>query len=250
MSTEASHQITVGGLRVDVVRKPIKNLHLGVYPPHGRVRVAAPLSVNDEAVRLAVVTRMAWIKGQRAKFDAQSRQSERTYVSGETHYFLGRPYRLKVIEGARVGRVRVTNGRTIQLHLGAGTDLEARERLFNGWYRDQLRARAAPVVKKWSDKLQIPPPDWRIKRMKTKWGTCSVEARRIWINLELIKKSPHCLEYIVVHEMAHLFERTHSDRFRGIIEGLLPQWRIARDELNIQPLAHEDWASSQSRGSP
>lgn len=241
MSIEA-HQITVGGLRVDVVRKPIKNLHLGVYPPHGRVRVAAPLAVSDEAVRLAVVTRMGWIKRQRAKFDAQPRQSERAYVSGESHYFLGQRYRLNLIEGARAGRVRVRNSRSLDLHVRDGSDQAVRERVFLSWYRQELRTRVTPIIEKWAAVMEISSPAWGIKRMKTRWGTCNIEAQRIWLNLELIKKPPQCLEYIVAHEMAHFFERSHSDRFVALMDQLLPQWRLLRDELNAEPLAKERWA--------
>jgi predicted metal-dependent hydrolase len=240
MSIEA-RQITVGGLHVDVVRKPIKNLHLGVYPPHGRVRVAAPLAVSDEAVRLAVVTRMSWIKRQRAKFDAQSRQSERAYVSGETHYFLGQRYRLNLIEGARAGRVHVRNSRNLDLHVRAGSDQAVRERVFQGWYRQELRNRSAPLIKKWAAKMKIPTPEWGIKRMKTRWGTCNIEARRIWLNLELIKKPSQSLEYLIVHELAHFFERKHSDRFTALLDKHLPRWRVFRDELNAEPLSHEKW---------
>lgn len=240
MNTEA-HRITVGGLRVEVVRKPIKNLHLGVYPPNGRVRVAAPLAVNDEAVRLAVVTRMGWIKRQRAKFDRQPRQSERSYVSGESHYFLGRRYRLNVTEGASAGRVQMRNSRSLDLHVRAGSDRGARERVFLAWYRQELKHRANPLVEKWAAAMDIAAPVWGIKRMKTKWGTCNIEARRIWLNLELIKKPPQCLEYIVAHELTHFFERRHSDRFVALMDRHLPQWRLLRDELNAAPLAHERW---------
>lgn len=242
MNTEA-HQITVGGLRVDVVRKPIKNLHLGVYPPHGRIRVAAPLTVSDDAVRLAVVTRMGWIKRQRAKFDAQPRQSERAYVSGESHYFLGQRYRLNLIEGARAGHVHVRNSRSLDLHVRNGSDFVVRERVFLAWHREELRNRLAPLIDKWTAAMEIPVPAWGIKRMKTKWGTCNIEARRVWLNLELIKKPPQCLEYIVVHELAHFFERNHSDRFVAFMDRLLPHWRSLRDELNAEPLSHEDWGS-------
>lgn len=240
MSIEA-HQITVGELRVDVVRKPIKNLHLGVYPPHGRVRVAAPLAVSDEAVRLAVVTRMGWIKRQRAKFAAQPRQTERAFVSGESHYFLGQRYRLNLIEGARAGQVHVRNSRGLDLHVRKGSDAAVRERVFLAWYRDELRNRAVPLIAKWAYAMEMAEPAWGIKRMKTKWGTCNIEARRIWLNLELIKKPPQCLEYIIVHEMAHFFERNHSDRFVALMDRMLPQWRVVREELNAEPLSHEDW---------
>lgn len=240
MSIE-EHQMTIGGLRVDVIRKPIKNLHLGVYPPHGRVRVAAPFAVSDEAVRLAVVTRMGWIKRQRAKFDAQPRQSERSYISGESHYFLGQRYRLNLIDHARVGRVHIRNSRSLELHVHAGSDQAVRERVFLGWYRQELRTRAAPLVEKWAAEMAIPMPTWGIKRMKTKWGTCNIDARRVWLNLELIKKPPQCLEYIVVHELTHFFERNHSERFVELMDAAMPNWRTIRDELNVQPLAHEEW---------
>lgn len=235
------HQITVGGLRVDVIRKPIKNLHLGIYPPHGRVRVAAPLSLSNEAVRLAVVARMGWIKRQRAKFDAQSRQSARAYVSGESHYYLGQRYRLRLIEGAPFGWVHIRNGRSLELHVRAGSDQAVRERVFLGWYRRELRARAIPIIEKWADTMEIDIPICGIKRMKTKWGTCSIGARRIWLNLELIKKPPQCIEYIVAHELTHFLERNHSGRFVALMSRHLPQWRLIRDELNTEPLAHERW---------
>ncbi len=235
------HHIIVGGIRVEVVRKGIKNLHLAVYPPHGRVRVAAPLAVSDDAVRLAVVNRMGWLKRQRAKFDAQSRQSIREYVSGETHYFLGQRYRLKLVDGANAGKVYVHGSRSLELHVRAGSDQAIRERVFLAWYRQELRDRAAPLIEKWASVMEIPIPAWGIKRMKTKWGTCNVAARRIWVNLELIKKPPQCLDYIIVHELAHFFERNHSDRFVALMDRFLPHWPLAREELNAEPLSHEDW---------
>jgi hypothetical protein len=241
MSTEG-HSITVSGIKVAVVRKSIKNLHLGVYPPEGRVRIAAPIALSDDAIRLAIVTRMAWIKRQRAKFGAQSRQSARAYVSGETHFFLGQRYRLTLIEGVAASRVRVRNSRAIDLLVRTGSDRATRERVLLGWYRQELRTRAAPLIEKWTTRMSVPPPAWGIKRMKTKWGACSIEARRIWLNLELIKKPPQCLEYIVVHELAHFLERNHTDRFLALMDRMLPQWRLLRDELNAEPLAHDEWS--------
>ena len=249
MSTEPK-QISVGGLRVDVVRKRIKNLHLGVYPPNGRVRVAAPVGVSEDAVRLAVVTRMAWIKRQKARFDTQSRQSERAYVSGESHYFFGQRYRLNLIEGARAGRVRIRNSRTLDLYVRSDSDQMVRERIFLGWYRRELRDRIARLMESWSDAYGIPVPVWGIKRMKTKWGSCNVEARRVWLNLELAKKPPQCLEYVIIHELAHFFERNHSDRFVALMDRMLPQWRVIRDELNAEPLGHEDWDTLSNDAHP
>lgn len=240
MSTE-SCQIIVAGLRVDVVRKPIKNLHLGVYPPNGRIRVAAPIALSEDAVRLAVVVRMSWIKSQRKRFDRQARQSLRSFISGETHYLLGQRYRLNLIVSDDAEGVRIRNGRKLDLHVRPGSDQETRKRVFLRWCRRELRRRAVPLVERKALEMGLPMPAMGIKRMKTKWGTCSVGAGRIWLNLELIKKPQECLEYIVVHELAHFIQRNHSEKFVALLDRFQPHWRLAREELTSQPLAHEDW---------
>jgi len=235
-------QIIVGGVAVQVFRKGIKNLHLGVYPPHGRIRVAAPLRVSDDAVRLAVIGKLGWIKRQRVRFEAQPRQSAREMVSGESHYFLGRRYRLRVESGQTSAACVALKKSVIELRVPAGTGVQRRERLLNRWYRQQLKAMMPPLVEKWQARLGVRLADWGIKKMKTRWGTCNAEARRIWLNLELAKKPTQCLEYIVAHEMVHLIERNHSDRFVGILGKHLPQWRQHRQQLNSEPLAHATWA--------
>ena len=241
MNTE-SHHLTINGLPVRIVRKAIKNLHLGVYPPHGRVRVAAPLAVTDEAVRLAVIGKLGWIKRQRARFEAQPRQSAREMVRGESHYFLGTRYRLCVIQQNGASRVALRNRSTMELYVRPGTSAEQRERILHRWYRQQLKEIIPPLVEKWQPVLGVQIAGWGIKKMKTKWGTCNVGARRIWLNLELAKKPTQCLEYIVVHELVHLIERHHNERFVSIMDKHLPQWRLHRQELNAAPLAHEAWS--------
>ena len=236
-----SHEITVSGIRVAIVRKPIKNLHLGVYPPLGRVRVASPLHVSDEAVRLAVISRLPWIKRQQAQFESQAREPEREYVSGESHYFEGRRYRLNVIEHDGIGRVHVRNKKLIDLFVPVGRDLRQRERIMLAWYRAHLRRTIPVLIAKWEAALGVTAAGWGIKQMKTKWGACNIEARRIWLNLELAKKSPQCLEYVLVHELVHLLERHHDDRFTAHMDRLLPQWQHLRDELNRAPLGHATW---------
>lgn len=235
------HQVAVDGLVVDVVRKNIKNLHLAVYPPNGRVRVAAPLRVNDEAVRLAVISRLAWIKRQQAKFEGQDRQSAREYVSGESHYYQGRRYRLNVIYHDSLSRVIIRNKTILDLYVRTGSDTAQRERVFLAWYRGQLKAMVPPLIAKWEPILGVTVAEWGVKQMKTKWGTCNIEARRIWLNLELIKKPALCLEYIVVHEMVHLLEHHHNDRFTAYMDKVMPQWRLHREELNREPLGHVTW---------
>lgn len=235
------HQIEVNGMTVNVVRKDIKNLHLGVYPPDGHIRVAAPLLVDDDAVRMAVISRMGWIRRQQEKFARQERQSQREYVSGESHYFLGTRYRLNVIEQAGPGRVEIHNRQFIDLYVRPGSTREQRQRVMNAWYRTYLRGVLPGLIEKWEKVIGVQVAEFGIKQMKTLWGSCNPDARRIWLNLELVKKPPQCLEYIVVHEMVHLLERKHNERFRALMDRFLPQWEYLRSELNSEPLAHEDW---------
>jgi hypothetical protein len=240
MSTEKL-TITVSGLPVEVVRKNIKNLHLGVYPPAGRIRVAAPLRVSNEAVRLAVIGKLGWIKRQQERFEKQPRQSEREMVSGESHYFSGQRYRLRVHAANGPAKVAIANSAIIELHVRPGASVETRQKVMMNWYRRHLKDAVPPLLEKWQKRLGVEASAFGIKRMKTKWGTCTVEARRIWINLELAKKSPDSLEYIVMHELVHLLARHHDDRFISIMDEHLPRWKVLRDELNCLPLAHETW---------
>ena len=241
MNTEQRHT-TVHGLQVHIVRKDIKNLHLGVYPPSGRVRVAAPLRVSDAAVRRAVIGKLGWIKRHQRRFAAQPRQSKREMVSGESHYFLGRRYRLRVVSHNGAAKVLVRNKAAIELYVRPETNAKERDRVLQRWYRQQLKELVPPLLEKWQKAFGVQLSACRIKRMKTKWGTCTVDARRIWVNLELAKKPVRCLEYIVVHELTHLVERHHNDRFLATMDKHLPQWRLHRDELNSAPLAHETWS--------
>lgn len=224
-----------------VVRKAIKNLHLGVYPPDGRVRVAAPLAVSDTAVRVAVIRRLRWIRRQKAAFKRQARESRREMVSGESHYFLGRRYRLEVLSTEGRSRVVLRNRRFIELHVAAGTSVRQRERLLARWYRERLRELARPLIEKWQSRLGAQVAAWGIKKMKTKWGSCNAEARRVWLNLELAKKPQECLEYLIVHELAHFRVRHHDDRFNALLDRHLPRWRLIRQILNAEPLAHSSW---------
>jgi predicted metal-dependent hydrolase len=237
MTTEA-HHITLSNLTVEVVRKDIKNLHLGVYPPHGRVRVAAPLVVDDEAVRLAVIDKLGWIRRQKARFAEQARQSEREMVNGESHYFLGQRYRLHVHEHPAPARVAVRGITFLDLFVRPGTTPVQREALLLHWHREQLRELLPPLIEKWQSILGVEVAAWGIRKMKTRWGCCNTGACRVWFNLELARKPVQCLEYIVAHELTHLLERHHNDRFIALMDTHLPQWRQARETLNSLPLAN------------
>jgi len=236
------HQITLGNISIDVVRKDIKNLHLGVYPPKGRVRIASPLKIDDEAVRLFAISKMAWIKKQQLKFETQERQSERRFVSGESHYYKGNRYLLNVIYHNAAPKVEIRNKTYIDLYVRVGSTLEQREKVLIEWYRKQLKDQIPALIDKWQKIIGVEVSDCGIKKMKTKWGSCTIEKRRIWLNLELAKKPEHCLEYIIVHEMVHLMERNHNNHFVACMDKLMPQWHFYKEELNRSMLSHEIWS--------
>ena len=235
------NKIEVSGISIEITRKDIKNLHIGVYPPYGRVRVAVPLHLDDDAVRLAVISRLGWIRRKQTNFKKQDRQSEREMVTGESHYFQGRRYRLNVVEHDAPASVRLLDNKTIQLRIRVGADTASRKVVLQKWYRERLREQIPTLLKKWEPRADVSVAEVRIKRMKTRWGSCNTTARRIWLNLELAKKPVECVEYILVHEMIHFLERHHNDRFQKIVNKLIPNWQSIRDELNRAPVAHEDW---------
>lgn len=240
MNTD-TYQFAVSGMKVNVVRKRIKNLHLGVYPPHGRVRVAAPLGLTRDAVRLAVIDKLTWIKRQRAKFEAQARQTEREFVSGETHYYLGRRYRLRVVEHDAPPAVLLHGKTGIYLYVRPSSSIEKREQIFLSWYRAQLKDIVLGLINKWQRILGVQVVAWSVRKMKTKWGSCNTSSDRILLNLELAKKPVQCIEYVVVHELVHLLERKHNDRFIALMDKHLPNWRQYRDELNSGSLGAHNW---------
>lgn len=239
MSTN-SGSLKIRGIEVDVIYKDIKNLHIAVYPPSGRVRVAAPARLAEEQVRLAVIQRLAWIKQRRQQLQDAARQSPREMVTGESHYVWGRRTRLKVVE--RPGPAHVEHeGERLLLYVPEDINQEARRRTLDVWYRQQLRIKVAEYLDRWEPIIGRAASAWGLRRMKTKWGSCNAESGRLLFNTELAKKHPGCLEYVVVHELVHLIERNHDERFRELMDIHFPQWRIHRDELNRAPLAHEDW---------
>jgi hypothetical protein len=231
--------VHIGGVLVQMVHKAIKHLHLGVYPPDGHVRLAVPLRVNDEAARRMVLGKLDWIKRHQARLLARPRPPARELVSGESHHILGQRCRLEVIyHSQRAGRVALNAG-TLELHVPLGASTAQREQVLQHWYRHQLNALIPPLAEKWSKALGVQAAEWRVKKMKTKWGTCNIKARRIWLNLELARRPLHCVEYVVVHELAHLIERRHDARFKAVMDRHCPQWRAYRKELNAAPMAHE-----------
>lgn len=249
--TVPSTTLQVAGLAVEVIRKPIKHLHLAVHPPDGRVRVSSPERLDDAAVRLAVIDRLAWIRRQRDAYAEQPRQSARAMVSGECHYAFGQRYRLNVIHrtaGPNVVVPRLSGD--LDLVVRPSATAAQREATLYEWYRGKIKARLPGLIAEWEPVLGVSVAEWGVKRMRTKWGTCSPTARRIWVNVELAKKPLACLEFVVVHEMAHLIEPTHSARFTALMDGALPDWRVRRAVLNTAPLADEVWPPTEAGNEP
>jgi predicted metal-dependent hydrolase len=240
MSTNSSH-LQVAGMEVLVVRKSIKNLHLSVLPPLGRVRVSAPLAMKDDAIRTLLATKLPWIKKQKAKFQSQERQTPREYVSGESHYLLGKRHRLEVVLENKPAQVQLNGKDRIVLRVRPGSDPAKRQEVMLDWYRGQLRTLLNELLPEWQEKIGVSLGSWGIKRMKTRWGTCSQKAGRIWLNLELAKKPFACVEYVLVHELIHLIEKKHNENFVDLMTKYLPKWRSIKEELNRFILAHEDW---------
>lgn len=239
MSTNST--ISVGQFEIEVVRKNIKNMHLAVYPPTGRIRLAAPIKTDADVVRLFAVSKLGWIKKHVKNFEAQPRETPREYVSGESHYFKGKRYQLRVTETTAAQKVMVKGTKVIEMQVRPSSTHEQRATLLKEWYREQLKKQLPQFIEKWETKIGVKCKSWGVKQMRTKWGTCTVASKRIWLNLELAKKPHICLEYIVCHELIHLLERNHNDRFVSLINKHMPKWRLHREELNRLPVAHNDW---------
>jgi len=235
-------QIIINNIKIDVVRKDIKNIHLAVYPPTGRVRIAAPLRVNEDAIRLYAISKLGWIKRNQRKFEGQDRISQREYKNRESHYFMGKRFLLNIIEYDKPPKIVLKNKTYIDLYVRPGTPTDKRHEIMTEWYRGQLKRQIPDLIEKWEKKLNIKVGECQVKLMKTKWGSCNIEKKRIWINLELAKKPIQCLEYIVVHEIVHLLERHHNDKFLCYMNNFLPNWKQLKTELNKLPVSHADWS--------
>lgn len=226
----------IGDLFIEVIRKDIKNIHLSVHPPNGKIRIATPLNVDDERVRLFAISKLPWTKKHQAKFQAQPRQTPREYLSGESHDFQGNRYLLNVIYTNHQPQVIIRNKTYLDLYVKIGSNEHEREQVLVNWYREQLKQEILPLITKWETIIGVKVNEFRIKKMKTKWGTCNIQAKRIWLNLELIKKPPHCLEYVIVHELVHLLEEKHNQQFQAYMSKFMPNWRFYQKELNELPL--------------
>lgn len=232
--------LELGDIVADVVLKDIKNVHLSVYPPNGRVRISAPERMNLDTVRVFAIAKLDWIRDQQTKLRAQERETPREYVDRESHYLWGRRYLLHLVESDQAPTVSLGHGRILlaaRPRAGAAT----KEAAIAHWYREQVRAAVTSLIDKWASALDVQPERIFVRRMKTMWGSCDQTTRTIRLNTELAKKPRECLEYVVVHELVHLLERTHGDRFTTLMDEQMPQWQSIRGRLNRLPIQHTEW---------
>ena len=232
--------IDLGNLQIEVLRKKIKNLHLSVLPPLGRVRIAAPGHMDLDTIRVFAISRLVWIKAQQRKMQLQQREAKREYLDRESHYVWGRRYLLKRIELESAPLIELKHSKLV-FQIRPGTDEARSQEILDAWYREQIRLAVPELIAKWEPVMRVKVGRIFVQRMKTRWGSCNPATGAIRLNTDLAKKPPECLEYIVVHEMTHLLEPTHNSRFSSLMEFFMPQWQHVRNELNNLPVRHEDW---------
>jgi len=233
-------QIELGNIKIDVELKNIKNIHLSVYPPNGKVKISAPERMDLDTIRVFTISKLKWIKKQQEAFRNQERETPREYLTKESHYFKGKRYLLKVIEHNAKPKVILKHSE-IELYIRPNATIEKRKQILDEWYRAELKKIVPIIIEKWEKKIGVKSNEFGIKKMKTKWGTCNTKAKRIWLNLEIAKKPFECLEYIIVHELVHLLERSHNEKFVKYMNEFMPKWRFYREELNRLPFSHVDW---------
>jgi predicted metal-dependent hydrolase len=233
-------KIELGDIAVDVVKKDIKNVHLSVYPPAGRVKISAPLRMKLETIRVYAIAKLGWIKQQQRKLRAQRRETPREYLNRESHYVWGKRYLLHVVERDAAPRLEVKHSKLV-LTVRPGTAEHKRRAVVDEWYRAQIKNVVPSLIAKWEPLMGVKLERFFVQKMKTKWGSCNTGSKSIRLNTELAKKPPECLEYIMVHEMVHLLVRRHDDRFTSLMDRFLPNWRFVRQMLNAAPLAHTNW---------
>ncbi|MGM0595361.1 MAG: M48 family metallopeptidase [Pseudomonadota bacterium] len=235
-----SEMIQLGEIAIQVTRKAIKHVHLSVHPPEGRVTLVAPTGTRLEVARAYAISKLGWIRGQQAKLQSQARETPRQFIERESHYVWGRRYLLSVEEREFRPGVKLDHKR-ITLTVRPGSDRAKRAQIMHEWHKRLMHEAVPPLIEKWEQRLQVRVTGYFLQRMKTKWGSCNPKAGHIRLNTELVKKPKDLLEYIIVHEMVHLLEPTHSERFIALLDRHYPSWREARDELNSLPLSAEGW---------
>lgn len=232
--------IRIGEIEAEVTFKAIRNVHLSVHPPSGRVRIAAPLRMKLDTVRVFAISRLGWIRQQQQTIAAQERETKREYIERESHYVWGRRYLLSVVEADERPSVELRH-RQLVLRVRAGFDRDRKLEVVENWLRQQVREATRTIITEWEPKIGVTVSGFYVRRMKTRWGSCNSKAGTIRLNTDLAKKPLECLEYVTVHEMVHILEPTHNERFMALMNQLMPDWKQRRQTLNRLPVRHEDW---------
>ena len=232
--------LRLGNVTVDVQHKDIKHLHLSVHPPQGHVRIAAPVRMKLDTIRVYAISKLPWIRQQQRKLREQEREAPREFVDRESHYLWGRRRLLKVVEAEAAPSVKLAHTR-MTLQMRPGSSIEQRQAVVARWYRDEIKERLPALLSTWEPRLGVKLGQTFVQKMRTKWGSCNPAARNIRLNTDLAKKPPECLEYVLVHELVHLLEPTHNTRFVALMDRHLPDWAHRRQVLNRLPVRHEDW---------
>ena len=227
--------VLISDIQIEIIKKDIKNMHLSVLPPDGKVRVSAPNNLSDESIIMFVKTKLGWIKKQQEKFELQPRQSEREYVSGETLYVWGHQYFLQVEYNQKKNSLVLVGNKAI-LSVRKESTAKQREKFVNEWYRSLLKTEVEKYLPKWEALTGLYCDGLQSKYMTTKWGTCNTSTRKIWLNLQLAKKPIECLEYVILHELAHLKVKNHGPDFVAILDLHMPYWRECKKMLNDSKL--------------
>lgn len=234
------NQIQISDITLDVVRKNIKNVHLSVHPPMGRVTIAAPLHMKLDTIRVFACAKVSWIRDQQKKLLQQDREKPREFLNRESHYVWGERYLMKVVETDAPASIEVKQGRLI-FQTRPNLDKEKKQELLDGWYRELIKESVPSLLERWGKKIGVEANRFYVQRMKTQWGSCNPQAKTIRLNTDLAKKPRECLEYIVVHELVHMLEPTHNDRFIKLMNQHMPKWQSHRQLLNSLPVRHESW---------
>jgi predicted metal-dependent hydrolase len=246
MTTQTINTIKLGDIAVNVVRKNIKNVHLSVCPPTGNVRISAPLRMNLDTIRVFAISKLDWIKKHQQKIRNQVRETPREYIERESHYLWGKRYLLNLIEVnapnqlelQHVGIASLQHDRIV-LRVRPGLDLAKKRAIIDDFYRSQIAAAIPPLIDKWERLMGVNVNSFSVRKMKTKWGSCTPALQTIRFNLELAKKPPECLEYVIVHELVHLLEPSHNKRFVAFMDSFMPKWRFYQSELNRLPIEQD-----------
>lgn len=241
ISKSLESKIKVNDIEILVLKKNIKNFHLNVLPPDGRVRISVPTDTTDEAVKTFAITRLPWIRKQIKNFEGQERQTERQYISGESHYFKGNRYLLNLVHHNSPAKIEIRNKKYLDFYVSPTHTVTQKEKVMMDWYRKELKKEIPSLIDKRKKVVGVEVDDREVKRMKTVRWTSNVEDKRIRLNLELAKKPQECLEYIIVHEMVHFLERTHNDKFISYMNKFMPKRKLYKSELNSEILWHEKW---------